>query len=332
MTDASLLVTGGLGYVGGRLIRALRRAAPTREIRILTRRPVAARPAWAGDLPVVQGDLCEPEGLVPALHGVGTIVHLAALNDAVCQQDPLRAVQVNVGGTVRLLEAARRAGVRRVLYFSTIHVYGPLGAAPITEETVLSPVHPYAITHLAAEYFVAAEAQRGGIGGLVFRLSNGYGCPADPLVDPWTLVFLDLCRQAARSGRLALASTGRSHRDFIGLEDVARAAEMVLAWPAGRWRGQVFNLGGECSLAIKEVADRIAAVYQQQVGRPAEVRPGPQGAADEGTPVAFRIDRLKAEGFVPRHDWDAEIAATLALCRSLPDPSPPSPLRGRGDG
>jgi UDP-glucose 4-epimerase len=316
MSDGALLVTGGLGYIGGRVIRSLRRADPGREIRILTRRPAAARPAWASGLAVFQDDLLAPAALSAALRGVETVLHLAALNEVESQADPVRAVDVTIGGTVRLIRAARETGVRRMLYLSTIHVYGRLGAAPITEHTLPAPTHPYAITHLAAEHFVLAETRRGTMGGLVFRLSNGYGCPADPLVDRWTLVFLDLCRQAARSGVLALASSGRPQRDFISLEDVARAMEMALAWPEARWRGEVFNLGGGCSLPVREVADRIAAVYRRVHGGPGEVRLGPTGSADDGAPVDFRIDRLRAEGFVPHHDWDAEIAATLALCRA----------------
>ena len=311
-----LLVTGGLGYMGGRLIRALRRDDPRREIRVLTRRAPDRRPAWAGDLPVFQGDLRAPSAPGPALDGVDTVIHLAALGEVESQRDPWQAVEVNVGGTVRLIEAARRAGVRRVLYLSTIHVYGRLSEGPITEDTLPSPTHPYAITHLAAEQFVLAEARKGTLGGLVFRVSNGYGCPADPLVDQWNLVFLDLCRQAARAGCLTLKSSGRAHRHFVCLEDAARVVAMALGWPEERWRGDVFNLGGECSLSMKEVADRIAAVAQRRYGRPVEIRTGPPGGPDEGRPVDFRIDRLKAEGFAPRHDWEAEIAATLALCRS----------------
>ena len=316
MSDGAILVTGGLGYLGGRLIRALRRGAPGREIRILTRRPPAARPAWAEGLPVFQADLLAASDLSLALRGTETVLHLAALNEVESLADPARAVDVTVGGTLRLIGAARQAGIRRMLYLSTIHVYGHLGIGPITEGTLPAPTHPYAITHLAAEHFVLAEARRGTMGGLVFRLSNAYGCPADPQVDRWSLVFLDLCRQAARSGVLALASSGRPQRDFICIEDVGRAVEMALSWPEARWGGEVFNLGGECSLAITEVADRIAAVAQRETGCPAAVRIGAPAAPDEDRPVDFRIDRLKAEGFAPHHDWDAEIAATLTSCGS----------------
>jgi UDP-glucose 4-epimerase len=311
-----LLVTGGLGYVGGRLIRALRRAAPAREIRLLTRRPPDRRPAWAREVAVVEGNLGDAAALAPALDGIETVVHLAALNEVDSQRYPARAVEVTVGGTARLIEAACRAGVRRLLYLSTIHVYGRLDAGPIAEDLLPRPVHPYAITHLAAEEFVLAEARKGTMGAVVFRLSNGYGCPADPLVDRWTLVFLDLCRQAARGDRLTLTSSGRAHRDFVSLEDVARAVEMALGWPEGRWGGEVFNLGGSCSLSIRQVADRIAAVAQQRSGRPVAVHTAPPAGADEGRPVDFRIQRLMAEGFAPRHDWEAEIAATLSLCQA----------------
>ena len=201
MSEGPILVTGGLGYVGGRLIPALRRAAPGRKIRVLTRGSAAARPAWAGDLQVHQADLLASPDLSDALRGVEMIIHLAGPDQQRSREDPVEAAAARVGGTARLLEAARRARVRRLLYLSTIHVYGPLDAGPITEDTLPRPMNPYAITHLAAEHFVLAEAQKGAVGGLVFRLSNGYGCPADAPTDRWpSYAFLIFCRQAARSG------------------------------------------------------------------------------------------------------------------------------------
>ncbi len=68
-------------------------------------------------------------------------------------------------------------------------------------------------------------------------------------------------------------------------------------------------------MSMLELANKIAGVYRQQFGRPVKVCPDPTGEPEDGRPVDFRIDRLKAEGFTPRHDWEAEIAATLALCR-----------------
>ncbi len=315
MSEGPLLVTGGLGYVGGRLIPALRKAVPTREVRLFTRRPPGRRPNWANDLPVFRGDLHSSSDLGPALRGVETIVHLAGPDREECNQDPRKAVADRVGGTVALIGAARKAGVRRLLYLSTFHVYGQPGSDPITEETVPRPADTYAFTHLAAEHFLLAEARLGAMAGLVFRLSNSYGCPADAPVNQWGYAFLGFCDQAARTEQIVLTGSGQAHRDFISLGDVARAVELALAWPDERWRGEVFNLGGECSLSMKEVADRIAAAAQRRDGPPVEIRTGRAAGPHEGRPVDYRIDRLKAEGFTPRHDWEAEIAATLALCR-----------------
>ncbi len=91
---------------------------------------------------------------------------------------------------------------------------------------------------------------------------------------------------------------------------------MALAWPDEHWAGKVFNLGGECSQSIKEIAVHIADVYERRFGHRPQVCSESSAGSAKGRPVDFRIDRLKAEGFAPRHDWEVKIAATFALCPS----------------
>lgn len=321
MTHSSgrILITGGLGYLGGRLAQHLREAFPQREIRLLTRKAPAARPSWADAFEVAQADLLRPEQIPPALESVETIIHLAALNEVRSLQSPMEALQTTVGGTIRLLEAARAAGVRRILYLSTIHVYGPAAGAPITENRLPRPVHPYAITHLAAEDFIAAAAMNAEMESLIFRLSNGYGCPADAGVDRWTLVFLDLCRQAVHRGALRLTSPGLAHRDFVSIQDLGRAVVLALGWPSADWSGEAYNVGGECSISIRALAQRISSEYAAVHGKalPLSASPG-RGRAAEAPPVRFDISKLKARGYTPHHRWGAEIRQTFRLSAKAP--------------
>ena len=114
------------------------------------------------------------------------IVHLAAMNEMDCARDPAAALEVNTALTLRLLNAAVAAGVRRFVYLSTAHVYGAPLRGHIDERALPRPVHPYAITHRAAEDFVLAAFDAGRIEGVVLRLSNGVGAPAHAAVDRWT--------------------------------------------------------------------------------------------------------------------------------------------------
>lgn len=313
-----ILITGGLGYLGGRLARSLREALPAGDIRLLTRKDPAARPAWADSFEVFQADVRHAESIPPCLESVETVIHLAAMNEARSAESPIDALDVTAGGALRLLEAAKRAKVRRILYLSTIHVYGPIAGEHISESSLPRPVHPYAVTHLSAEDFIAAAARNGEMETLIFRYSNGYGCPADPGVDRWTLVFLDLCRQAARRGALRLTSSGLAHRDFVSIEDLSRAVILALGWPSADWRGDVYNVGGDRSMSILELAEKISAEYAAIHGRALPLSAGAEKGPADNLPVRFDISKLRAKGYSPRHEWSREIRDTLEMCEKAP--------------
>jgi UDP-glucose 4-epimerase len=167
------LITGGFGYLGGRIAQALA-ANPGRSLRLGTRWPQPA-PEWLRTCEPVPLDLMSEEGLAAACAGVSCMVHLAALNEIDSASDPEQALLVNTLGTLKLLCAAERAGVQRFVYFSTAHIYGAPLTGTITEATVPRPAHPYATTHRAAEDFVLAAHDRRALTGIVVRLSNGFG-------------------------------------------------------------------------------------------------------------------------------------------------------------
>ena len=154
----TVLVTGGLGYLGGRILGHLDACGPY-TLRASTRRPPRDRPAWAGTMRVVRADLLDDGALAAVCDGVDTVLHLAAMNARDCAADPERAHIVNVTGTAKLLAAAETAGVRRFVYVSTAHVYGAPLRGEISEETVPRPAHPYATTHRAAEELVLLKSK-----------------------------------------------------------------------------------------------------------------------------------------------------------------------------
>jgi UDP-glucose 4-epimerase len=310
--NREILITGGLGYVGGRVAQHLA-SVPDIKLRLTSRTPPAAPPAWLTNGRVVAWDSASP-AVGPLLEGVDTVVHFAALNEIDSARDPVQALHVNGTETVRLLLAAQQAGVRRFIYFSTAHVYGAPLVGNIDERTLPRPIHPYAISHKVAEDFVLAQHDQGKIEGVVFRLSNGFGAPTNPDVNRWTLIANDLCRQAVTGRKLVLKSSGLQRRDFVTLDDVARCVAHFIDLPTPQLQDGLFNLGGECVLSMYEMAEAIARRCEAVLGfRPPIERPSP--APGEAAPeLRYQISKLKAAGFTLEGRVDDEIDATLLLC------------------
>jgi UDP-glucose 4-epimerase len=308
MTDR-VLVTGGFGAIGGRLIERL--AAEGRRVRVGARR---AAPAWAAGVDTVPMDLGEPADWSRALDGVDAIVHLAALNDRDAKADPARARRVGVDGTAALLDQAVRHGVGRFVFMSTAHVYGTPYTGRIDESTPTAPVSAYAETHLDAERLVEAAHRDGSVVGVRLRCSNGFGRPASPDATIWQVVFNDLCRQAATTNALVLASPGLQQRNFIPFGEVTGAVSHVLGVPAGALGDGLFNLGSPRSMRILDVAhlvrDRARAVLGSE---PSLHVPHATGPVDD-RPVDFVIDKLSATGAPLRGDLESEVDDLLRWC------------------
>ena len=309
MTTPLVLVTGARGYLGGRLVAHL-----------LSEGGYRVRAGSRVVMPDVQseaaaiGELSDDAQLEAACEGATFVVHLAALNEIDSERQPERAIDINVTGTLRLVRAAKRVGVRRFLYMSTAHVYGAPLAGKIVETTATRPIHPYAITHRAAEDFVFGAFVGSQAEPVVLRLSNAVGAPADASVQRWTLLVNDLCRQVATTGRIVLRSTGLAERDFIAMKDACRAVSHILTLPAELLPAGPLNLGGGRSWSVIDIAKLVADRCAVLLGfRPTIERPAP--IAGESAPkLDYRIDRLLATGFELRGDLTEEIDATLQLC------------------
>lgn len=313
-----LLITGGLGYVGGRIATHLQESDPNMSLRIMTRPTRSTIPDWAKSIEIVTADIFDTTSIAKALDGVDVVVHLAAVNEIESQNNPDLAVRINGQGTHAILEGCRQAGVGKFIYFSTFHVYGPSAPELITEETPARPTHPYSITHHLAEDFTNWYRESHEIDTLILRLSNGYGYPADSFVNRWTLVFNDLCSQAIRNQEITLRSSGTQLRDFISLSDVARGVQHFLSGPTARWEDGLFNLGGDHSMSILDVAKTIASEYWKcyNVELPVNV-PVANSTEDTITPLSFSIEKLKKSGFSLTGDMSQEIRRTFQLCENM---------------
>ncbi len=316
MSDRKILITGGLGYLGGRIADSLKRNYPETTIILGTRRKFSKIPDWAKSFQTIHLDLCNTSSIEEAVVASDTIIHLAALNEHDSFKNIESAWETNAMGTQALLSSANRAGVRRFVYFSTFHIYGNC-VGTITEDSPTQSHHPYATTHRAAEDMIRFYQHYENMDTLTLRLSNGFGYPMDTKINRWTLVFNDLCRQAVTSGKIVVKSTGKQHRDFITLHDVGAVIGHFLFTIPNQWEDGLYNLGGENSLSIKEVAKIITKVYRKKYGKsiPVQIDGRDDGAINN--PVCFSIDKLKKTGFRLTGNMEREIEQTFSLCEKF---------------
>lgn len=309
----TVLITGANGYVGGRVSQAL--LAQTDVHLRLAVRPGTATRAPSPRVEVVEWDLGATGSFDEACRGVDAVLHLAALNHADSEKRPRDAWVVNTIGTQSLLRAAEASKVERFVYLSTAHVYGSPLRGTLTEASPTRPASLYAMTHRAAEDMVLAAHDRKAITGTVLRLSNALGAPADARANAWMLIANDLCRQAVTTDKMTLRSSGLQVRDFVPLSDVVRAFEHAFTLSREELGDGLFNLSGERTLRMIDLAERIAERCAKLFGsRPEIVRPAP--SPHESSPTLnLRMDKLKATGFRLEGSLDAEIDATLQLCQ-----------------
>lgn len=309
-----LLITGGFGYLGGRLAQFL--ATQAGYAILLGSRQQAEPPPWLPQAKVAQTRWDSPTALGQICTGVDAVVHLAGMNAQDCTADPVAALELNAVATARLLQVAIRQGVKRFIYLSTAHVYGSPLTGVITENMCPVSLHPYATSHRAGEDVVLAAHHRGEIEGVVIRLSNSFGAPVHQDANCWILLVNDLCRQAVTTGRLVLRSAGLQRRDFVTLTDVSRAITHLIDLPARDVGNGVFNVGGAWSLTVMEitvsVADRCKAIlgFRPEIRRP-DPLPG-----ETSQPLDYRIDKLLGTGFKLTGDPEDEINLTLMMCSS----------------
>jgi UDP-glucose 4-epimerase len=306
-----ILVTGGQGFIGGRLTQYLMRAGHQVDI---GSRIAAASPPWAQQASVVQMDWLDHRSLERLCTDVDVVIHAAGMNAQDCSAAPVAALDFNGVATARLAAAANSAGVRRFIYLSTAHVYASPLVGFITEDTCPRNVHSYASSHLAGENAVLALNHQGSMTGIVLRLSNAFGAPVHREVNCWMLLVNDLCRQAVTSRSLVLRTAGLQRRDFVTLTDVGRAISHVTELKNEQIGSAIFNVGGAWAPSVLEMAKIITTRCRVILGyTPSIACPDPI-EAEVTVDLVYQIDRLLRTGYSMAGQTIAEIDRLLIFC------------------
>lgn len=308
-----ILITGGFGYLGGRLAQFLQQSG--NHTIVLGTRDRKAKPEWLPNSEVVVIDWTLPDSLNQSCKGVDIIIHLAAMNAKECAVDPVKALDFNGVATAMLISAAVKQNVKRFIYFSTAHVYDSPLVGEISESTFPQSLHPYATSHRAAEDVVLAAHFRHEIEAIVVRLSNSFGAPVHKNVNCWMLLVNDLCKQVVTTNKIVLNSNGLQRRDFITLSDVCRAILHLMYCDVKLFRTPLINLGGDWAPTVWEMANIIAQYYIDDYAIEPIINRKYSARDDKSPDLKYNIDLLKGTGFVLQSSIRNEIKELLKFCK-----------------
>lgn len=246
----NFLVTGAAGFIGSALANRLSREG--HQVRGLDDLSAGDPDRLSPEVSFTRGDVTDRPTLWTLLQDIDCVYHLAAkvsVSESVLY--PREYNNVNVGGTVSVMEAMRDVGVQRVVLASSGAVYGLQTVQPLTEDLFPSPRSPYAVSKLAAEHYVHTIGRLWGIETVALRIFNAYG-PGQPLPAAHPPVIPHFLRQAARNGTLVIHGKGEQTRDFVYIDDVVEA--MVSASTAPTIDQSVINIGSGKGTSIKMLA------------------------------------------------------------------------------
>jgi len=244
------LITGAAGFLGSALAnRLVREGNIVRGIDDLS----AGNPeALSREVYLERGDVNDRPKLWTLLQDVDCVYHLAArvvVPESILY--PREYNQVNVGGTVTLMEAMRDVGIRRVVFISSGAVYGNQIDQPVNENAVPNPRSPYAVSKLAAEYYIRTIGSLWGIETVCLRVFNAYG-PGQRISPVNTPVIPNFLRQSMLNGTLVLHGDGTATRDYIYVDDVVNA--MVSSANAANVNQTIINVGSGRETGIRDLA------------------------------------------------------------------------------
>lgn len=252
------LVTGGCGFIGSHIVKALvQRGDTVRVLDNLSTGKLKNLDAVKGDVELIQGDICDAQAVAGAVQQVELVFHQAALASVpLSVNDPLATHQACVTGTVTVLDQARRANVRRVVYAASSSAYGNSPWAAKRESDPPAPLSPYAAAKLAAEEYCQAFFQSYGLETVCLRYFNVFGPGQDPQ-GAYAAVIPAFIMKMRGGQRPLIFGDGQQSRDFTYIANVV-AGNLAAASAAGA-AGNVYNIASGKSYSLLEL---IAALNQ----------------------------------------------------------------------
>jgi len=260
-----VLVTGGAGFIGSHLAERLLTGGD--QVRILDDLSTGKRenlPRHAA-LEFVEGDIRDAGLVVHCMEGIDAVVHLAAVASVQASiDDPIRTHQVNFDGTLNLLEASRRVGIRRFVYACSAAVYGDTASIPVSEEAIPRPLSPYAVDKLCGEYYLLHYHRKYNLAATSFRFFNIYGPRQDPS-SPYSGVISIFMDRLRRNQPVTVFGDGTQTRDFVYVADLAELLARAANGTEGI--GEVFNVGTGTRNTLLQLLDNLEMLSGKKIER-----------------------------------------------------------------
>jgi UDP-glucose 4-epimerase len=291
LPGARVVVTGGSGFIGRHVVSALRDTGALVRV-------IDLQPHPDPGVEVIQGDIADPDALARVMDGgIDAVVHLAAVTSVLRSlEHPQLTFDTNVAGTHAVLEGARAAGARALVFASTNAVTGPMDEPAISERASLRPLTPYGATKAAAEMLMSAYTAGYGLRCVSLRLTNVYGLG----MQAKDSIVARLMRAIRLGNTFEIYGDGRQVRDYVYVSDVVRAMSQGLTDP--EWSGPLV-IGSGRSLSVLDVVATVRAAS----GADLPVVHGP-ARAGEMPAVIVDISRALAAGWSPQVQFEDGVA------------------------
>ena len=308
---AQYLVTGGAGFIGSHLCRRL--LASGCAVRVLDDLSSGRRENLAaldGEVDLVEGDLRDDALVGGALAGVDYVLHHAAVASVQTSiERPRFEQEVNAAGTLQLFEAARRAGVRRVVFAASAASYGNDPTAPKREEMLPAPESPYAISKIAGEYYARVYSSLYGLEVVCLRYFNVFGPRQDPS-SPYSGVISIFAERMLAGAAPTVFGDGGQSRDFVYVDNVVEANMRACATPG--IAGRVYNIGCGRSASLLE----LVAALNRVLGTAIEPEFAPARPGDVRISLADITRAQRELGYEPVVHFEQGLEQTLAWMRA----------------
>lgn len=252
---ANYLITGGAGFIGQHLANRL--AAVGHHVRVLDDLSAGDESALASNVYFTRGDVRDQSKLWTLLHDIDCVYHLAAkvsLPQSVLY--PLEYNDVNVGGTVCVMEAMRMLSVKRIVLVSSGTIYGDQKRQPVDETVVPQLLTPYAVSKYAAEHYMFTLGNHYGIQTVALRVFNAYG-PGQALPPAYPPVVPKMLREILNGGTVVVHGDGEQTRDYVYIDDVIDA--LIQAGERTQISNEIINIGSGVESSVNQLLRTIEA-------------------------------------------------------------------------
>ncbi len=309
---AKYLVTGGAGFIGCNLVRYI--LGKGHDVVVVDNFSTGKRENVADfidKVEFIEGDIRDRELMDRAVKGVSAIFHEAALGSVPRSvEDPQTSHDVNVNGTLTVLESARAAGVKRIIFAASSSAYGDQEELPKHEGMPPRPISPYAASKVACEGYMRAYAACYGLETLSLRYFNVFGAYQDP-EGPYAAVIPAFISRILRGQRPVVFGDGEQSRDFCYIDNVCEANWLAANAPAEKCDGTVINIACGARTTLNEILDLLRELLHTDIEaeytdpRPGDVRHSLADVSLAKKVIGYEPKVYFADGLRKAIDWYA---------------------------